>query len=462
MSDNSKKMNRSEFLKIMGAAALATTAANSCAGSGGSTKSSTTSSGEREAEMTTRTSAHGDKVAILGYGGTKWPLLENPEPGKSVVDQAAVDELIDHAIAHGVNYFDTAPPYSQGWSEDAVGRSLSRYPRDKFLIGTKMSSQYNTDPTAFREYSLNLYYNSFKALRVDYFDYYMLHSIGRTKKSFNERFIDSGILDFLLEERKAGRIRHLGWSFHGNKETFDWIMAMHETVHWDFVLIQLNYADWQHATGANVNAEYLTAELDKRNIQALVMEPLRGGRLVAALPDHITERLKRRNPEKSVGSWAFRFSASHNCVLTVLSGMTYMEHLKDNIDTFSPLEPLSEEEFEFMEQTADLLSEYPTVDCNDCLYCMPCPYGLDIPGIFAHYNKCVNDGNIVSSTDDSEYRKARRAYLVSYDRAIPTRRQADRCIGCGECIHHCPQGIDIPGQLNHISSYIEKLRQDRF
>lgn len=115
-----------------------------------------------------------------------------------------------------------------------------------------------------------------------------------------------------------------------------------------------------------------------------------------------------------------------------------------------------------MEHTADLLSEYPTIDCNDCLYCMPCPYGLDIPAIFSHYNKCVNDGNIVSSTEDNEYRKARRAYLVSYDRAIPTRRQADRCIGCGECIHHCPQGIDIPKQLNHISNYIEKLRQDRF
>ncbi|MFR9521781.1 MAG: aldo/keto reductase, partial [Rikenellaceae bacterium] len=387
--------------------------------------------------------------------------LENPEPGKSVVDQEAVEELIDYAIAHGVNYFDTAPPYSQGWSEEAVGKALSRYPRDKFLIGTKMSSQYNTDPTAFREYSLNLYYQSFKRLQVDYFDYYMLHSVGRTKSSFNERFIDSGMLDFLIEERKAGRIRNLGWSFHGNVETFDWILAMHEEVHWDFVLIQLNYADWRHATGANVNAEYLCQELDKRNIQAMVMEPLRGGRLASSLPNHINERLKRREPEMSIASWAFRFSASHNCVLTVLSGMTYMEHLKDNLATYSPLEPMSEDEFEFIEQTAELLSDYPTVDCNDCLYCMPCPYGLDIPGIFSHYNKCVNEGKVVSSRDDDEYRKARRAYLVSYDRAIPTRRQADRCIGCGECIHHCPQGINIPSQLNRISNYIEKLRADK-
>ncbi len=458
-------MDRSEFLKIVGAAVATTAAVTACKSStgGSSTKGGVDNSGDKTTEgtLTIRTSSRGDKVGILGYGGTKWPLLENPEKGSSVVDQDIVDELIDYAIAHGVNYFDTAPSYSQGWSEDAVGRSLSRYPREKVLIGTKMSSQYKPkgDSISYRDYSLGLYRRSFEALRVDYIDYYMLHSVGRTKSSFNERFIDSGILDFLIAEREAGRIRNLGWSFHGNVETFDWILAMHEEVHWDFVLIQLNYADWQHATGANVNAEYLCGELDKRNIQAFVMEPLRGGRL-ANLPQHLNERLKRRDPDMSVASWAFRFSASHNCVLSVLSGMTCLEHLKDNLATYSPLKEMDDDEMEFIEQTAEILSSYPTVDCNDCLYCMPCPYGLDIPGIFSHYNKCVNEGDVVSSRNDDEYHKARRKYLISYDRAIPTRRQADRCISCGECVHHCPQGINIPDQLSRISQYIEKLKQD--
>ncbi len=453
MNKNSKKINRAEFLQRAGAATLATTALAACRTNGA--RGGSASGDDHQAEgMTYRTSTKGDKVSLLGYGCLRWPLKENPVKGENVIDQDAMDELVDYAIDHGVNYFDTAPPYLQGWSEESVGRSLSRYPRDKFYIATKLSTQKITD----RDESIAMYHRSFERLRVDYIDYYMLHSVGRTMKSFNERFIDNGVLDFLLEEREAGRIRNLGWSFHGNRETFDQILALHERVHWDFVMIQLNYSDWRHARGANVNAEYLYAELEKRGIQITVMEPLLAGRL-SKLPPYIVERLQQREPERSVASWAFRFSGSHKNVLTVLSGMTYMEHLKDNLSTFSPLVPLTDNEFDFLEQTAELITEYPTIDCNDCDYCMPCPYGLDIPAIFVHYNKCVNEGNIASSTSDDHYRRARRAFLVGYDRAIPTRRQADHCIGCRKCVEHCPQAIDIPAQLGHISRYIEKLRQ---
>ena len=159
-------------------------------------------------------------------------------------------------------------------------------------------------------------------------------------------------------------------------------------VHWDFVQIQLNYVDWKHASGSNFKAEYLYDELAKRKIPAVIMEPLLGGRL-SNVPDHIVARLKQREPERSVASWAFRYAGSPQDVLTVLSGMTYMEHLQDNIRTYSPLVPLTEEETQYLYDTADLMMEYPTIPCNDCKYCMPCPYGIDIPAILIHYNKCV-------------------------------------------------------------------------
>lgn len=447
-------MDRSEFLKIMGAAALTTAAATSCVGGAAKKSILTEEAQAAQGEFTVRTSSKGEKIGLLGYGCMRWPLLKNPPKGVSIVDQEAVDDLVDYALEHGVNYFDTAPRYIQGWSEPTMGISLSRHPREKYLIATKLSNQ--ASPS--REASLEMYHNSFERLKVDYIDYYLLHSVGNSIKNFNERFIDNGVLEYLLKEREEGRIRNLGWSFHGNVETFDAILALHEKYHWDFVQIQLNYSDWRHARGANVNAEYLYGELEKRDIKVIVMEPLLGGRL-SNLPEYLMDRLIQREPDQSVASWAFRFAASHKNVLCVLSGMTYLEHLQDNLGTYSPLKPLSEEELIFLERTAEMIMEYPTVDCNDCDYCMPCPYGLDIPGIFTHYNKCITEGNFASSRGDENYKKARRAYLISYDRAIPSRRQADHCISCRKCVEHCPQSIDIPAQLTHINNYIEKLRQ---
>ena len=188
------------------------------------------------------------------------------------------------------------------------------------------------------------------------------------------------------------------------------------------------------------------------------MEPLLGGRL-SKVHDHIVARLKQREPESSVASWAFRFAGSFPGVLTVLSGMTYMEHLKDNLHTYCPLKPLADEELNFLYDTADLMMQYPTIPCNDCKYCMPCPYGIDIPGILLHYNKCVNEGNIPEDAQADNYRKARRAFLIGYDRSVPKLRQADHCIGCNQCSPHCPQGIDIPTELHRIDRFVEQLKQ---
>ena len=282
MDKQDNRMNRRDFLKIVGISTAGTAVALSC-----SPKESTETAAEGPVptgKMTYRNFPPSkDQVSILGYGCMRWPTLPAPEKGGNVIDQEQVNRLIDYAIEHGVNYFDTAPVYVQGWSETSTGIALKRHPREKFLVATKMS---NFDRSDF-ESSVQMYHDSMKKLQVDYIDYYLLHSLGNTgKRSFQTRFIDNGLLDYLVKEREAGRIRHLGWSFHGSKEEFDKILAYHEQVHWDFIQIQLNYSDWLHATRGNVNADYLYEEIAKRNIPMVIMEPLQGGRL-SKVPEHI-------------------------------------------------------------------------------------------------------------------------------------------------------------------------------
>jgi predicted aldo/keto reductase-like oxidoreductase len=440
-------MDRRDFLKVAGLSA----AAGSIGIAGCSRKS-----GDDAGQMTYRTNpGNGDKVSILGYGCMRLPVIKD-ESGNNIIDQEGVNSLFDHAIENGVNYFDTAPIYHSGESEKALGIALKRHPRQNYFVATKLSN--------FKDWSyeaaMQMYRNSFEYLQTDYIDYYLLHNIGKLE-DFNRRFLDNGMIDFLLEERKAGRIRNLGFSFHGQKKGFDQLMALHDKYHWDFVLIQLNYMDWTHNSSRNTSARYLQGELEKRGIPSMVMEPLLGGRL-AKVPKHIADRLKERDPQKSAASWAFRFAGSPKGVLTVLSGMTYMEHLQDNLATFSPHKPMTDSEIAFMDETAELMEKYPLVGCTDCQYCMPCPYGIDISGIFLHYNRCVNEGFISGSPESEGYRKARRAYLVSYDRAILKPGQADRCIGCSKCISKCPQGINIPDEIHRIDRYIEDLRRNKF
>ena len=454
---NNKDMSRREFLKIVGISTATTTMALTGCGQKQQAGQKLQAQGEIPTDnMTLRVNPKtNEKVSLLGYGCMRWPTLPAPEKGGNVIDQDAVNELIDYAMAHGVNYYDTSPVYVQGWSEKSTGIALKRHPREKFYVATKLSNFSNYT----RENSIAMYRKSFEDLQVDYIDYYLLHSIGNGGiETFRARYIDNGMIDFLMKEREAGRIRNLGFSFHGTVDVFDEVLAMHDKVHWDFVQIQLNYVDWRHASKKNVDAEYLYAELEKRHIPAIIMEPLLGGRL-SNVPDHIVSRLKQRQPEVSIASWAFRFAGSFPGVLTVLSGMTYMEHLQDNLRTYSPLVPLTEEEHEFLEQTADLMMQYPTIPCNDCKYCMPCPYGIDIPAVLLHYNKCVNDGNLSTSSHDKNYEEARRAFLIGYDRSVPRLRQASHCIGCGQCVSHCPQSIEIPDELHRIDQYVEKLKQ---
>lgn len=447
-------MDRRAFLKTAGAGALAV-GTTSLTGCSFSSDKRTEVSGDASMQMRT-SPKNGEKVSLLGYGCMRWPMKKGAD-GKDHIDQEAVNEMVDYAYRNGVNYYDTSPAYLQGQSEEAAGIALSRYPRESYYIATKLSNFNNFS----REAGLKMYRDSQEALRTDYFDYYLLHAIGTSGfEGFEERYINNGLLDFLLEEREAGRIRNLGFSFHGRMEVFDRFMELHEKYHWDFVQIEMNYVDWKHAkVPENVNADYLYEELAKRNIPATIMEPLLGGRL-AKLPDAIAERMKEREPQMSIASWAFRFCGSYPNILTVLSGMSSMDPLIENVETFSHFKPLNDEEIAFLMEMANLMEDYPTVPCNACSYCMPCPYGIDIPTIFRHYNDHVNSGEIAQSCEQDHFQRLKRRYLVSYDRAVETVRQADHCIGCGQCRPKCPQSIDIPRALRHIDRYVEKLKRE--
>ncbi len=463
---NTKNIDRREFLKkagtgvaTLGAVALA----GACApkktgkaltqGSGEDSRAHVLETGKMELRVNPAT---GDRVSLLGYGCMRWQMKKDAN-GRDTVDQDNVNELVDYAIAHGVNYFDSAPTYLQGQSEGALGKALSRHPRDSYFIATKLSNFNNQS----RAGSMKMYQDSFRHLQTDHLDYYLLHSLGRGgAETFAQRFVDNGMIDFLLKEREAGKIRQLGLSFHGSQDQFDYLLTLHDKYHWNFLQIQMNYWDWKHADGnRNVNANYLYDELDKREIPIVVMEPLMGGRL-ANPTESVARRLKERDPHASLASWAFRFVGSYPRVLTALSGMVYLEHLQDNLKTFMDFQPLSEEELDFLgTDIADIMARFPTINCTNCDYCMPCPYGIDIPRIFKHYNDCVNNGTFVQNRDQEDYEKLRRAYLVSYDRAVPTIRQASHCTTCEQCVPYCPQSIDIPRELLRIDRYVERLKR---
>lgn len=465
-----KGINRRNFIKALGGGAIASSALLAACRKATGGKPETSKEPAKD-KMTFRVNpATGEKVSLLGYGMMRLPVTgggtarENPD---APIDQDMVNRQVDYAMEHGVNYFDTSPAYCQGKSEQSTGIALSRHPREKYFVATKLS---NFNPETWsRKASMEMFENSLKELRVTYVDYLLLHGIGMGDDplaTFNGRYMDNGILDWLVGQKKKGRIRNLGFSYHGDIKIYDMLLKWHDEgkYHWDFVQIELNYLDWNHAdeiNPRNTDAVYLYGELAKRGIPAIIMEPLLGGRL-ANVPDAVVAKMKAREPEMSVASWAFRFAGTPDKVLTVLSGMTYMEHLKDNIATYAPLKPLTAEETRFLEGIANDIYNLKTVPCNECNYCMPCPYGINIPAILAHYNKCIKEGNMPDKgKQDPDYRRARRAYLIGYDRSVPKLRQANHCIGCGQCTGHCPQRIDIPGELRRIDEFTEQLKQNR-
>ena len=392
----------------------------------------------------------GEQISLLGFG-----MMRLPD------NQEEVDRLVDYAISHGVNYFDTAPMYMGGRSEVLTGNTLSRYPRNKYYVATKMSNL-NRRLWSFSE-SKRLYEQSFERLKVDYIDYYLLHSIGGGgMETLRGRFFDNGLLDFLLKEREAGRIKHLGFSYHGDIRPFDYLLDHQNEYHWDFCQIQMNFLDWRHAsmrTGRRVDAdaEYLYNKCLKTGVQCVIMEPLRGGAF-GRMAKELEARLKAVHPEDSTARWAFRWVGSYPNILTTLSGMNQMEHLIDNVNTFSPLDPCTDAENQLLAEIADQMSGFPTVPCTTCAYCMPCPYGVDIPGNFAYYNDAVNEHILpLPDKQSADYAVRKQQFIEGLRKALPnTESWARSCVDCEECLSKCPQQIRIPNQMARIVEILRK------
>ena len=442
--------SRREFLRRLGIGAGSAMALMALEPFGALAKPSRHDEGKSDNRMTYRVQhGSGEQISLLGFGMMRLPN-----------NQDEVNTLVDYAIEHGVNYFDTAPMYMGGQSEVLTGNALSRHPREKYFVATKMSNQ-NRRLWSLDE-SKRMYEQSFERLKVDHIDYYLLHSIGGGMETLKGRFLDNGLLDFLLKEREAGRIKHLGFSYHGDVRDFDWLLDHHGEYHWDFVQIQMNFLDWRHASlrggrRVDADAEYLYNKLEKLDIQCVIMEPLRGGAF-GRMAQELTNQLKEQRPNDSTARWAFRWVGSYPNVLTTLSGMNRMDHLEDNVATFSPLENCTEAENALLASIADQMSGCPTIPCTTCEYCMPCPYGVDIPGNFAYYNEAVHD-HILPLPDKqaADFSERKQQCAKGYRAALPDPKTwAQSCEDCEECLSKCPQQIRIPNQMARI---VETLRK---
>jgi hypothetical protein len=409
--------------------------------------------------MTTRKTKDGKTVSLLGYGAMRLPTTDGGHANgwapdgysNAEIDQATLDAQVKTMLEHGVNYFDTSPAYCRGESERRLGEALAKsgFRRSDYMIATKLS---NFAPQQYPlEECKKMFEASLKFLRTDYIDTYLLHAIGNDGfATFSKRYLENGALDWCVELRKEGRIRNLGFSYHGDPKAFEWCLEHNDKYKWDFCQIQMNYVDWLHAQETNprnLDAKYLYGRLTELGIPVVIMEPLLGGRL--ARPNYALSReLSPLDPNASLAKWALRFCGTYPNVMTILSGMTRTAYIEENIATFSPLVPCSDEELAALERAAVALIKLHTIPCNYCNYCMPCPFGLDIPAILTFRNAVIT----------AEKAPSAREALAMYRSAVPDMlRRAERCTGCNRCRMHCPQSIDISKELGEIDKWVDSL-----
>ena len=380
------------------------------------------------------------KLSYLGMGNMRLPKIE----GKGEkIDEVKARKLIEYAYQNGVNYFDTAYRYHGGESESFIGRALQQYPRDTFYLATKMPGHMMVfEDGAFRFTSLlahapprsprEIFEEQLEKCRVDYFDFYLLHNVCETSYDFYTDE-ETGVVDYLLEQKKAGRIKHLGLSAHGRAETIDKFLSWKDC--FEFVQIQLNYMDW-----ILQDAKSKYEVIAKHGLPIIAMEPCRGGRL-ASLNEKANAMLKAARPEDSIASWAFRFLQSLPNVSVVLSGMTTMEQLTENITFFSSSNPTTEEENKLLQDAIKTMLDL--VPCTSCRYCCEaCPQGLDIPKLISMRNEIrFENPSVMRFTLD----------------AMAEKELPSACIACGECGKLCPQEIDIPTVLKQFSNDLEKF-----
>lgn len=363
------------------------------------------------------------KLSMLGFGTMRLPLTG------AQVDEAQVAEMTRLAIENGVNYFDTAYPYHGGQSETIIGKALKAYPREAYYLATKYPGHQiakSYDPAAIFEEQL-------QKCGVDYFDFYLLHNVyeNSIKTYKDQRW---GIIDYFVEQRRLGRIKHLGFSTHAGLDTLRAFLDEYGE-EMEFCQIQLNYLDW---TLQQALEKY--ALLSERKLPVIVMEPLRGGRLCTLKPQE-EETLRALRPEASMASWALRFLQGLPNVAVVLSGMSNLEQMEENIQTFAQREPLTAEENAQLLALAEGMKN--NIPCTGCRYCCDgCPKGLDIPMLLSICN---------------EMRFAPAVNVGMRVEALPEDKRPAACIACGKCVKICPQNINIPSAMQELTTGLSKL-----
>ncbi|MBR3690889.1 MAG: aldo/keto reductase [Eggerthellaceae bacterium] len=366
----------------------------------------------------------GKSLPLLGMGCMRFPTFADKS-----IDEARTFELIDRCLESGVNYFDTAHPYHEGNSEVVLGKVLARHSRDSFFLASKypghqISESY--DPAAIFEEQL-------EKCGVDYFDFYLLHNVYENSLGV---YLDPqwGILEYFKAQRDAGRIKHLGFSTHAAAPYMETILdAIGDDM--EFCQIQLNYLDWT-LQDAQRKCELLV----ERGLPIFVMEPVRGGAL-ASIKSDAQAKLNALRPKSSAASWAFRFLQDIPGVCLILSGMTTMEQLDENVATFASKDPLSPKERAALLEVAEGMKD--SLPCTACRYCMDnCPQKLDIPDLLFAYN---------------ELRAAPSFLLKMRMEALPKEKQPNACVSCAACVRMCPQGIDIPKELHNFSAALSEL-----
>ena len=367
-----------------------------------------------------------EKISLLGFGTMRLPRIEED---KQNIDVKTAQEMVDYAFSSGINYFDTAYPYHNGESETFIGDALKKYPRDSYNLATKMPLWLIGSKKDAEKY----FNEQLKKCQVDYFDFYLAHNVN---ESFFEIFEKYRVYDFLKEKQKEGKIRYLGFSFHDNPTLLEKVVSKYD---WDFAQIQLNYLDWE-LQDAKRQYEILT----EKEIPIIVMEPVRGGAL-ATLSEKAVKIFENENPAASPASWAIRYAATFPNVLTVLSGMSDMRQLKDNVNTMENFKPLTDKDYDTITEAVTAYRESLEIPCTYCRYCMECPSGVHIPKVFAKYNQQIAKG-----------KDADKFYFFMEYKLLGKSRQAHQCTKCGVCVPKCPQGIDIPKELEKVAKFAEK------
>ncbi|MDR1019427.1 MAG: aldo/keto reductase [Synergistaceae bacterium] len=370
------------------------------------------------------------EISLLGFGLMRLPLTSSDVKD---IDYKTGFRMIDRALDAGVNYFDTAWVYHERTSECFAGDALSRHPREKYRLATKMPA-WQLESASDLE---RIFGEQLKKCKTDYLDFYLLHNIGGDTYGLSIKY---GVYEFLRKKKEAGYIRYLGFSVHDSPAHLERVVSNWE---WDFAQIQLNYIDWEA-----IDSKRMYEILCDRNIPVIVMEPVRGGAL-ANLNEEAAGILRRENPSASQASWAIRYAASLPGVMTVLSGMTTPEQLEDNLKTMTDFRPLSEDERAVLAKAAASYSASGAIPCTACRYCMDCPSGVDIPRVFSIYN--LYRSSLVSNQAMAGI-VLRNAY-----RTLAEGEKASNCVSCDTCVSHCPQAIEIPRFMKEIAELAAAL-----